>query len=460
MPVAPKSGVLETTQTTGTGPYTLDGASTGARAWTSSDTGLQFHYCVRTATQFEVGLGTFTNTGRTLSRDTIIANHLNTTSPVSWGAGTKEVAIVLPAERTAMRDVENTWLAAQRFNGQTLWLDADADTGFQIISDDELRYLAGNVEFMRWDFANKEIKLVADDSGATLKPGLSLHRDTASPANSDRLGYIRYSSRDSAQALVTYAFTSAFIESPTAGASAGRYLVEVLYAGAMKPIMSFRGLAVSLEPNVNLVTGAKLNSDPANVGAEMLANGQMIAVALDTHPLQLNRRGSDGTVAEFRRENSVKGAISISSETTTYGTFTGVHFADWAPGLHEPHLHEAEGTVVSTEEGLLPGRSYLPLVRPASSAGDPRVYGVIVGRYATPIDEETRPLLHIAGLGTWRVRCIGRVRAGDLLEPSDVPGVARVQEGRVITASTLGKATQNGPTHGREALIPAVLYAG
>src|SRR5687768_10595219 len=124
MVAVPKSGVLETTVTTGTGAYTLAGATAGYRALTTGDNGLQFHYAVRTATQFEVTIGTYTHSTRQLSRDLVIANHSNNTSPINWGVGTKEVAVVLIAERVAMTDVENVWRAQQYFRGNSLWLDA------------------------------------------------------------------------------------------------------------------------------------------------------------------------------------------------------------------------------------------------------------------------------------------------------------------------------------------------
>lgn len=454
MPVTPKSGVLETTSTTGTGAYTLDGAVSGYRALGSTDNGLQYHYGVRTATQSEWGLGTYTHSTRQFTRDSVIGNYLNTTSPVNWGAGAKEFAVVLVGERVAMRDVANVFLAAQSMNGNTLWLDQDNDTGFQFVSNNEMRYLAGGVEFMRFDYGNRELKLVSDDAGATIKPGLSLQRDSTSPANSDRMGYIRYAGRDSAQALLTYAFTSTFIESPTAGSAGGRYLVEVLHNGAVKPIMSYRGLAVTLEPSVHFVTGAKQNSDPANVGAELLSNGQIIAVVQDTTCLQINRRGSDGTLVDMRRDNGTVGTISVSGGVVAYGTFTGAHDSEW---LGPSADYEAYGTVVRAAEGTYRSQDRLPLVMPTTKARDPRVYGVVGARI--PVDGgETKLLIH--ALGTSQIRVIGPVAAGDLLESSDVPGVAQAQSDDLVRASTIAKATRDSLEDVEVRLVPCVLMAG
>ena len=70
-----KDRVKETTTTTGTGTYTLAGAVTGFETFTTnlsnSDT---TYYCCTDGTNFEVGLGTFTSSGTTLARTTILAS--------------------------------------------------------------------------------------------------------------------------------------------------------------------------------------------------------------------------------------------------------------------------------------------------------------------------------------------------------------------------------------------------
>ena len=53
-------------------------------------------------TEWEVGIGTYTNSGTSLSRDTIINS--STGSKVSFTAGTKIVFCTLPAEKALMKD--------------------------------------------------------------------------------------------------------------------------------------------------------------------------------------------------------------------------------------------------------------------------------------------------------------------------------------------------------------------
>jgi hypothetical protein len=96
--------IKETSSTTGTGTYTLAGAVTGFETFTAnlsnSDT---TYYCCTDNTDFEVGLGTFTTSGTTLARTTILASS-NSNNAVSWGAGTRTVFCTLPAAKTVFLD--------------------------------------------------------------------------------------------------------------------------------------------------------------------------------------------------------------------------------------------------------------------------------------------------------------------------------------------------------------------
>lgn len=91
--------VMETTTTTGTGTVTLAGAVTGHRTFGAalSDAD-QLYYAIESAdlTAWEVGIGTYTASGTTLSRDTILAS-TNSNSAVNFGAGTKRVFLTVPA---------------------------------------------------------------------------------------------------------------------------------------------------------------------------------------------------------------------------------------------------------------------------------------------------------------------------------------------------------------------------
>ena len=91
--------VQETSTTTGTGTFNLDGATTGYQTFVAGvGDGNECFYTIahRSADEWEVGIGTVTDaTPDNLSRDTILESS-NSDSAVNFAAGTKDVFIVAP----------------------------------------------------------------------------------------------------------------------------------------------------------------------------------------------------------------------------------------------------------------------------------------------------------------------------------------------------------------------------
>jgi hypothetical protein len=111
MALVVKDRVQETSTTTGTGTITLAGAVSGFQSFSSIGNANTTYYAIVGGTQWEVGLGTYTLSGTTLSRDTVLAS--STGSKLDLAAGTKNVFVTYPAAESVYQDASNDAYAPQ-----------------------------------------------------------------------------------------------------------------------------------------------------------------------------------------------------------------------------------------------------------------------------------------------------------------------------------------------------------
>ena len=109
MPLVLADRVKETTTTTGTGTLTLDGAAVGFQSFSVIGDGNTTYYTISStgSTEWEVGIGTYTSSGTTLSRDTVLASSAGAPTKTNFSAGTKDVFVTYPAERSVYSDGTN-----------------------------------------------------------------------------------------------------------------------------------------------------------------------------------------------------------------------------------------------------------------------------------------------------------------------------------------------------------------
>ena len=101
--------VKETSTTTGTGTFDLDGAADGFETFVSAiGDGNSTYYCIFGGTEFEVGQGTVTDAAPdTISRDVVISSS-NGDALVNFSAGDKQVFCTLPASKTPSPSMDAT----------------------------------------------------------------------------------------------------------------------------------------------------------------------------------------------------------------------------------------------------------------------------------------------------------------------------------------------------------------
>ena len=113
--------VKETTTTTGTGTVTLLGASTGFQSFAAIGNANTTYYTIagQTGSEWEVGIGTYTSSGTTLARTTVLSSS-NSGSLVSFSAGTKDVFVTYPSGKSVNQDASGNVTNAGSITGTNM----------------------------------------------------------------------------------------------------------------------------------------------------------------------------------------------------------------------------------------------------------------------------------------------------------------------------------------------------
>ena len=125
--------VQETTTTTGTGTLTLAGAVSGFQSFSVIGNGNITYYAITSDTDWEVGIGTYTLSGTTLSRDTVLASSASG-SKISVASGAT-VFCDYPAGQAAYKDIHGNLSADNFFAGYTATTAAGTTTALTAASN-------------------------------------------------------------------------------------------------------------------------------------------------------------------------------------------------------------------------------------------------------------------------------------------------------------------------------------
>ena len=106
MPLVVADRVKETTTTTGTGTVTLAGAVTGFQSFSVIGNGNTTYYTIagQSTSEWEVGIGTYTASGTSLSRDTVFASSAGAPTKTTFSVGVKDVFVTYPAGKAVYVD--------------------------------------------------------------------------------------------------------------------------------------------------------------------------------------------------------------------------------------------------------------------------------------------------------------------------------------------------------------------
>jgi hypothetical protein len=295
--------VQETTATTGTGTYNLAGAKSGFASFSGVGDGNTTYYACSDGTDFEVGLGTYTASGSTLARTTILSSS-NSNNAVNWGAGDKDIFVTLPSAKSVLEDASNNVTTGGTVNGRNLSTDGTKLDGI-------------------------EASATADQTDAEIKTAYENNSDTN--AFTDALQTKLNGVAASANAYV-HPNHSGEVTSTADGATvvADNIIDEANLKVSNTPTDGYFLSAQS--GNTGGLTWASPPSGYADsdVDAHLLTSGittnAISGLSTNTAPFEVNTSGTSGTIAQFH--NSTGKGIDISTASngfqciiqTTYGS--------------------------------------------------------------------------------------------------------------------------------------------
>jgi len=283
-----KDRVKETTTTTGTGTYTLAGAVTGFEAFSSVGDGNTTYYACTDGTDFEVGIGTYTASGTTLARTTILQSS-NSDSAVSWSSGTKTIFCAQPAEKAVFLNAsDNIELADNEkvvlgtggdleiFHSGSTSAIIDSGTGdLKIGSDTNLLLTNAALSETKAKFVTngaaelyhdnvKKLETTADgvtitstDAGSSEGPILTLNRDSGSPADNDSIGSIQFKGDNDASQSIKLAEIQATSQDVSDGSEDSSLSLQVRKAGSFTTFLNLSGNSgrVNLQQDLFVTAG-------------------------------------------------------------------------------------------------------------------------------------------------------------------------------------------------------------
>jgi hypothetical protein len=162
-----KDRVQETSTTVGTGTLTLGGAVLGFQSFAAIGNGNTTYYAISDPItgDWEVGIGTYTSSGTTLSRDTVLSSS-SSGSLIPFAAGTKNVFCTYPSERAVYLDSAGSYPVQNVFDTLT------ADTATLVNGT------VSHIPAVGTDIANKAYV-------DTTSTGLTIHEPVVAAATSN-----------------------------------------------------------------------------------------------------------------------------------------------------------------------------------------------------------------------------------------------------------------------------------
>jgi hypothetical protein len=129
------------------------------------------------------------------------------------------------------------------FNGKEITLDADFDTSITSDTDDQIDFRAGGTDVMAMSTTGLTITNASNATQLTLKstdddanggPLLDLTRDSASPADNDAMGSIRFRSDDDGGNETQFVDVTGYAPDVSNGSEDGQLQIRTMVGGTLR----------------------------------------------------------------------------------------------------------------------------------------------------------------------------------------------------------------------------------
>jgi hypothetical protein len=283
-----------------------------------------------------------------------------------------------------------------------------------------------------------EPSLGSGDTQIMIGRGFSLSGTAATVGTKSFVNCAFEGSDDNAYSAFGYVTTAVGTRSQIATA----FYIETKSAGSSSPAERAR-----IDSSGNLLVGTTATTTAAK-GAQLRADGTVIAVVDGGAPLILNRLTDDGELVSLQQGTVQEGSISVSGSTVSYN---GGHLSRWAQTTTTKDDSIVKGTVLSNldamnvytdSEGNPVDNEQLNKVKVSDTEGDVNVAGVFVNW--THDDAHNVDEINMAMTGDMIIRIAQGVTVvrGDLLMSAG-DGTAKPQGDDIVRSKTVAKVTSN-----------------
>jgi hypothetical protein len=159
------------------------------------------------------------------------------------------------------------------------------------------------------DDVSNQVIIENTSTAADNAPDLLLKRNSASPADDDEVGQIVFQGRNDNSQFPTLATMRVIYKDVTDTTEDAALVYELMTGGTKSEVMRIEGGTLLI---------GKTSTGIANVGHQMQSNGLAQHVADGAISLQLNRKSSDGAIAQFRKDGTTVGSIGSRSGVVSF----------------------------------------------------------------------------------------------------------------------------------------------